>query len=40
MLDAALDFLPRGARLVEDEIGWMRLGMFSRIEKLPVDFGS
>ncbi len=37
--DAALDFLPSGARLLEDQIRWARLGMFSRVEALPVDFG-
>lgn len=39
MLDAALDFLPKTARLREDEIEWMRLAMFSRAESLPVLFG-
>ena len=40
MLDAALDFLPGQARLLEDQIEWQRLGMFCRAETLPVDFGT
>jgi cytochrome P450 len=39
MYDAALDFLPEGARLLDDQVRWLRLGMFGRIEALPVDFG-
>jgi cytochrome P450 len=39
MLDAALDFLPEDAKLLEDQIEWTRLGMFSRIERMPVEFG-
>ena len=39
MLDAALDFIPEGARLLEDEMSWVRQAMFSRVETLPVDFG-
>jgi cytochrome P450 len=39
MLDAALDFLPEEAVLLEDQIEWQRLGMFSSAETLPVDFG-
>jgi cytochrome P450 len=38
MLDAALDFLPCGARLREDEIRWSRKGFMSQIKTLPVDF--
>jgi cytochrome P450 len=38
MLDAALDFLPPGARLLEERFEWTRLGLFSRAESLPVDF--
>jgi cytochrome P450 len=38
MYEAVLDFLPEGARLLEDRIRWMRFGMFGRIEALPVDF--
>lgn len=40
MLDAALDVLPEDSMLLEDEIRWMRLGIFSRAETLPVDFGT
>jgi unspecific monooxygenase len=40
MLDAALDLIPERATLLEDRIEWMRFGMFSRAETLPVDFGS
>lgn len=40
MLDAALDFLPRGARLLEDEIRWSEKGLMSQIKSLPVDFAS
>lgn len=39
MLDAALDFLPEDARLLEDEIHWGGFGVLSRIKSLPVDFG-
>ena len=39
IIDAALDFLPPGAKLCEDQIEWTRMSMFSRIETLPVDFG-
>ena len=39
MFEAALDFLPPGARLLEDQIDWVRFGMFSSINGLPVDFG-
>jgi cytochrome P450 len=40
MLDAALDVLPEESKLLEDQIEWMRMGMFSRAETMPVDFGS
>ena len=40
MFEAALDFLPAGARLLEDQIEWTRMGMFSSIDSLPVDFGT
>ncbi|MFT5443193.1 MAG: cytochrome P450 [Myxococcota bacterium] len=40
MLNAALDVIPEGATLVEDEIEWMRRAMFARVETLPIDFGS
>jgi cytochrome P450 len=39
MIDAALDFLPRGARLLADEIRWSQKGLMSQIKTLPVDFG-
>ncbi len=38
MIDAALDFLPPGARLLEDEIRWSSRGLMSQINSLPVDF--
>lgn len=37
MIDAALDFLPPTARLLEDEIRWSARGMMSQIRSLPVD---
>jgi hypothetical protein len=40
MIEAALDFLPSGARLLEDQIEWTRMSIFSRIQSLPVDFGA
>jgi cytochrome P450 len=39
MLDAALDVLPEHSRLPEEQIDWMRLGIFSRAESMPIDFG-
>ncbi len=39
MIDAALDFLPEGARLLEDRIRWSARGLMSQIKALPVDFG-
>jgi cytochrome P450 len=39
MIEAALDFLPAGASVVDDQIERTRMGMFSRIDVLPVDFG-
>jgi cytochrome P450 len=38
MLDAALDFLPRKARLLEDQIRWGSKGLLSQLKSLPVDF--
>lgn len=38
MLDAALDFLPPAARLLEDRIRWSSRGFMSQIKSLPVDF--
>ena len=40
VVDAALDFLPRGARQRPDLVRWQRLIFFRRPENLPVDFGS
>ena len=40
MVDAALDFLPPGARRRDDLIEWQRLVFFRRPQNLPVDFGS
>lgn len=37
MIDAALDFLPPGARLLEDEIRWSQKGLMSQLKSLPVD---
>jgi cytochrome P450 len=39
MLEAALDFLPVDARLMEERIRWGGTGILSRIKSLPVDFG-
>jgi cytochrome P450 len=39
MLDAALDFLPEAARLLDDRIRWGGFGILARIKSLPVDFG-
>jgi len=39
-LNAALDVLPEKSTLLEDQIEWMRMGMFSRAESMPVGFGS
>ncbi|MFN2427241.1 MAG: cytochrome P450 [Candidatus Binatia bacterium] len=38
MLDAALDFLPPHARLLEDQIEWSSKGLMSQLKRLPVDF--
>jgi cytochrome P450 len=38
MLDAALDFLPPHARLLEDQIQWGSKGLMSQLKRLPVDF--
>jgi len=40
MLDAALDFMPPGARLRDDLIEWQRVVFFRRPLNLPVDFGN
>jgi cytochrome P450 len=39
MIDAALDFLPPGARVLRDQIETQSLGMFDRTMSCPVDFG-
>jgi len=39
MLNAALDILPEDSKLLEEQIEWMRLGLFSRAESMPIDFG-
>ncbi len=40
MFEAVLDILPPGARLLENEIEWQCMGMFSSIKSLPVDCGN
>jgi cytochrome P450 len=40
MIDAALDFMPSSARLLEDEIRWSEKGVMSQIKSLPVDFAA
>lgn len=40
MFEAVLEFLPPGAKLLEDQIDWVQRGMFRSINSLPVDFGS
>jgi cytochrome P450 len=40
MVDAALDFLPPGARTRQDLIEWQRVMFFRRPQNMPVDFGS
>src|SRR5262249_45498467 len=40
IIDAALDFIPPDARLVEDEIRWGERGVISQMKSLPVDFGT
>lgn len=39
MIEAALDFLPNVACLVENEIRWTGSGLLSQPKSLPVDFG-
>ncbi|MBK7948210.1 MAG: cytochrome P450 [Deltaproteobacteria bacterium] len=39
MLEAALDFLPEDARLVEHEADWEQIGIMRRPLRLVVDFG-
>jgi cytochrome P450 len=40
MFDAALDFLPPGSKLVEEDVRWARFAIFNRIESLPVEIAS
>ena len=40
MIDAALDFVPEGARLREHDIRWSAKGVLSQIKSLPVDFAA
>ncbi|MDH3686974.1 MAG: cytochrome P450 [Myxococcales bacterium] len=37
MFDAALDFLPAGSKLIEEDVRWVRFAIFDRIESLPVE---
>lgn len=39
MLGTALDFLPPGARVLEDEVRWSAKGLANRMKSLPVAFG-
>ncbi len=39
-IDAALDFVPPEALLLEDQIRWSAGGFLSQIRSLPVDFGT
>ena len=39
MLEGALEFLPEGARLVDDELEWESIGIMRRPVNLPIDFG-
>ena len=39
MLEGALEFLPEGARLLDDELEWESIGLMRRPVNLPVDFG-
>lgn len=40
MIDEAMDFLPRGASALHDEMQFQSLGLFNRTMTCPVDFGS
>jgi hypothetical protein len=40
VVDAALDFLPPGARQRPDLIRWQQTILFRRPENFPVDFGT
>jgi len=39
MVEGALEFLPKDARLVDDELEWESIGLMRRPINLPVDFG-
>ena len=39
IVEAALEFMPPGARLREDRIRWTEKGVLSQLANLPVDFG-
>jgi cytochrome P450 len=39
MIDAALDFLPPGAKLLKERIEMQSLGVFDRMMTCPIDFG-
>jgi cytochrome P450 len=40
MIEAALDFLPPAARLLDDRVRWSSKGLLGQIKSLPVDFGA
>jgi cytochrome P450 len=40
MIDAALDFLPPGAKVLKDQIETQSLGVFDRNMTCPIDFGA
>jgi len=40
MVDAAMDFLPRAARVLKEKIEVQPLGPFDRVMTCPIDFGS
>jgi cytochrome P450 len=40
MVEAALDFLPPDARVLEDQVRWSKAGVQSQLKSLPTDFGA
>jgi cytochrome P450 len=40
MIEAALELIPPGARLLEEQIRWSKKGFMSQLKTLPVDFAS
>ena len=40
MIEAALDFIPANARLLEDQVRWSSSGFMGQIKSLPVDFAA